>query len=460
MNRSLPALAAAPLALMIALAAGLAPAEAARLLSAKGSQPESYGRIILAFDKSVPVRAKLSGTILVLSYAERAAGGAERLATEMPAFVSTVRRDPDGSGMRLALQRPFRINVQEAGEQVFVDLLPESWAGLPPQLPPEIVADLARRAQRAEAALKAAAPAPVPKPLSLEVAHLPTLTRLSLRLPAELQPAIERSGPATRISLPGAWRLDVADTRGRTKPAIANLATDSDDKATSLVVTPAEGYVVTTERDEDSLTIDVSLKDSAKDSAKDSTKDPASKAGAAGTEPTAREEAARALASPVDAKGEAAAKSAREGQRAGALPAQPTSRAEAKPDAPAPRPARPAGDGMVFAFDRPVPAALFERADLATLVFETGGTIAEPDPGKTGLRMAGEPKRTGGVVTYQFTIPAGRLIDLLPIGDPEAPSGWELVAGEMLSPSETLVTTRLPGTAGRAALEVRVPDPG
>ncbi|WP_238297791.1 hypothetical protein, partial [Methylobacterium soli] len=433
-----PTLAAVPLALVLALTAGLAPAEAARLLSARGSQPENYGRIVLAFDKSVPVRAKLSGTILVLSYAERASGGTERLATEMPAFVSTARRDPDGSGLRLALQRPYRINVQEAGEQVFVDLLPENWAGLPPPLPPEIVADLARRAQKAEAALKAATPPPVPRPLSLEVAHLPSLTRLSIRLPADVQPQIERPGGATRITLPGAWRLDTADTRGRTKPAIASLTTEADDKAASVVVMPAEGYVATTDRDEDSLTIDVALKDTAPKPV-------------AETEPAAPGEAQDAKAAmPARAAPPSAAPSA----PSAAPPAPATSRAEA----PAPRPARPAGDGMVFAFARPVPVALFERADIATLVFETGETIAVPDPGRTGLRMLGEPKRTGGVVAYRFTVPAGRLIDLLPVGDPEAPRGWELVAGESLSPSETLTATRLAGAAGRVG--VRLPDPG
>ena len=73
--------------------------------------------------------------------------------------------------------------MQEAGEKVFVDLLPESWTSLPPPLPPEIVADLARRARSAEAILKSRNPAPVRRPLGVEVAKLPTLTRLTVRLP-------------------------------------------------------------------------------------------------------------------------------------------------------------------------------------------------------------------------------------------------------------------------------------
>jgi hypothetical protein len=35
----------------------------------------------------------------------------------MPAYVAQVRRDPDGSGLRVALQAPYKVNVLEAGER-------------------------------------------------------------------------------------------------------------------------------------------------------------------------------------------------------------------------------------------------------------------------------------------------------------------------------------------------------
>ncbi|MGH1569889.1 hypothetical protein ACRAWG_03490 [Methylobacterium sp. P31] len=164
--------AALPVLALTMLMAAVDPALAARLIGAKGSETGSgaggYGRIVLTFDKPVPVKAKLAGGVLILGYGERIAPGPERLAEEMPAFVSSVRRDPDGTSLRVALQRPYRINLQSAGERVFIDLLPEGWSGLPPPLPPEVVAELARRARVAEEALKARMPEPVRKPLSLE----------------------------------------------------------------------------------------------------------------------------------------------------------------------------------------------------------------------------------------------------------------------------------------------------
>ncbi|EHP83934.1 hypothetical protein MetexDRAFT_6017, partial [Methylorubrum extorquens DSM 13060] len=169
----------------VGLCAATSAAEAARLVSAKGAQPpEGFGRIVLTFDEPVSVKARLSGAILVLNFGEAVGAGPERIAAGMPDYVTVVRRDPDGSALRLALQRPYRVNVQDAGEQVFIDLLPESWNGFLPPLPTEVVADLARRAAAAEASLKARNPAPVPRPLTLELARTDARTRLSLRLPA------------------------------------------------------------------------------------------------------------------------------------------------------------------------------------------------------------------------------------------------------------------------------------
>ena len=42
-----------------------------------------------------------------------------------------------------------------AGERLFIDLLPDSWTGVPPGLPKEVIEDLARRAREAERNLRA-----------------------------------------------------------------------------------------------------------------------------------------------------------------------------------------------------------------------------------------------------------------------------------------------------------------
>ncbi|HEX8417976.1 MAG TPA: hypothetical protein VF641_10275, partial [Methylobacterium sp.] len=235
----------------------IAPASAARLVSIKGMQADRYGRIALTFDGTVAVKARVSGSVLIITYGERSASGSERIALEMPDYVSAVRRDPDSTGMRIALTRPYRVNVQAAAEHVFVDLLPDGWSGLTPPVPPEIVAEIARRAQAAEAALRAATPPAEPKRLALELSQLPTLTRLSLRLPREALPRFESVGAATQVAVPGAWRIDDIGARGRTKPAIEALTVEADAEVARLLVTPAAGYEIRTWRDDDGVTLDV-----------------------------------------------------------------------------------------------------------------------------------------------------------------------------------------------------------
>ncbi|MCJ2043925.1 hypothetical protein MKK58_05160 [Methylobacterium sp. J-078] len=421
-------------------------AEAARLTSIKGAQAERYGRIVLSFDSAVSVKARVSGSVLVLSFSERSGAAAERIAIEMPDYVSAVRRDPDGTGLRLALQRPYRVNVQEAGETVFVDLLPQDWAGLPPALPPEIVAELFQRTRAAELALKAARPPVEPTLLRLELAQLPTLTRLSLRLPPGATSPFDTVGPATRVTVPGAWRIDEAATRGRLKPAIESLQVEPDPAGPRLLVTPAPGYEIRTFRDEDGVTVDVA-------------RVPAPDKAKSGQDKTAQDGAApdKAGAEAIAASQKAAADGVKAGEASrprGAAGGETRARPPADPVV-----QRPAGPGMVFPFQRMPPAALFERAGIANLVFETAETVVVP-VGDALLTPLGPPLRQGRATVLRFPVPRDRLFDLVPAGPTDAPTGWELVASENLAASESLAAIRTTDAAGRIAVSVHLPRPG
>ncbi|KQP50549.1 hypothetical protein [Methylobacterium sp. Leaf108] len=439
------------LAILAAFSRG-ADAEAAKLLAVKGQQADRYGRIVLTFDSQVAVKATVSGSVMVVRFGEASPSGPERIAAEMPDYVTAVRRDPDGTGMRIALQRPFRLNVQSAGEQVFIDLLTEAWSGLPPPLPPETVAELFRRTKAAEAALRAAMPPPEPRRLVLELSHLPTVTRLSLRLPPEAAPRFERIGEAeTRLSIPGAWRIDDVAARGRTKPAIEALAVETDVTGARLRVTPAAGWSVRTDRDEDGVTLDVVRTDPSEPAKSIAIANPLVTAKAAAQAPSP---AAQASSPAAQAPSPAAV-------GAGAQPPAQKPADEMRP-VPAPSPVavvRPDGPGLAFPFKRLPPAALFERAGIATLVFETAEPVPAPAT-EPPFVSVGPPLRTAGVVALRFSVPRDRLLDLVPMGSPEAPTGWELVAGENLSASENLQVTRRSESGGRLAVAVNLPRPG
>lgn len=425
----------AALALLV-LAAAVDPVLAAKLIGAKGTESGSgtggYGRIVLTFDKPVSVKAKLAGGVLLLGYGERIAPGPERLAEEMPVYVSSVRRDPDGTALRVALQRPYRINLQSAGERVFVDLLPEAWSGLPPPLPAEVVAELARRARAAEEALKARMPEPARKALALELARLPTLTRLSLRLPDVAVTTVTAEGPATRVRVIGPWTIDAGETRGRPRPGIAKLATETDATSASLLVTPEDGFTIGTEREERALLLDV-VRRKPPEAVKTAVEVPGP--------PPAEPSAAQPRPAPVPPSR----------AEVPAVPAVP----ERPPEAP---PTRQAGSGLVFPFKTLPPAVLFERGGIATLAFETAEPVVVPAAAQ-GLAPAGPPERRGPLTVLRFPVPQGRLIDLNAVTTGRG-SAWELSAGETLSPSDTIDLARRPDPAGRIGVSLALPRPG
>lgn len=413
------------------LCAWISAAEAARLVSAKGAQAlEGYGRIVLTFDEPVAVKARVSGAILVLTFGEAVTAGPERIAAGMPDYVTVVRRDPDGSALRLALQRPYRLNVQDAGEQVFIDLLPENWNGFLPPLPTEVVADLARRAAAAEASLKARNPPPVPRPLTLELARNEVRTRLSLRLPEGSEAAFAPTGTGTRLTLPGPWRIDDLALRGRLAPNIGRVALETEVGETRIVANPADGVTLATARDEDVVTIDFLTKPASAETA------PAS-----------------AAISGIEAK-EEVRDAAKEPPRPAAQAADASQRRPAPPSSPV---TRKAGSGLVFPFAKRVPAALFERGGVVTLVFATTDPVAVPPPGATGLVALSAPQRSGAFTILRFTAPGGRLVDLVPVTEP---GGWELVTGDSLSPSESLTAQRAPAAQGRLGVTLRLPAAG
>src|SRR5262249_52582315 len=52
------------------------------------------------------------------------------------AYLSGARTDADGRTFRFALAQPVRIHSSASGDRIAVDLVPQSFAGTPPDLPP------------------------------------------------------------------------------------------------------------------------------------------------------------------------------------------------------------------------------------------------------------------------------------------------------------------------------------
>src|SRR5579862_1700039 len=113
-----------------------------------------YARLVLKLAKDVPAEVTTAGSIVVISFKQPVDIPGDKLSDAVPDYVGSARRDPDGSAIRLSLARRVTVNSMTAGERIFVDLLPDTWKGLPPPLPQEVVRELAERARAAERLLR------------------------------------------------------------------------------------------------------------------------------------------------------------------------------------------------------------------------------------------------------------------------------------------------------------------
>jgi hypothetical protein len=113
---------------------------------------KGFGRLIIEF----PARFDLpkykihsENAVLSLEFETPVDLTLPDVAAALPDFVTIARIDPDHKGVRFGLRSTLTVNHIEAGEQLFVDLMPSTWQGLPPSLPPEVVAGLSARAKQA-----------------------------------------------------------------------------------------------------------------------------------------------------------------------------------------------------------------------------------------------------------------------------------------------------------------------
>jgi len=126
------------IALMFSGASQAEPVKGEASFSAGGG----YARLVFKLAEDVDTEVIAAGSILVVRFKRAVDIPVDQLSDAVPDYVGSVRRDPDGSAIRLSLARRVTINTMTAGERVFVDLLPDTWSGHPPGLPPEVIREL------------------------------------------------------------------------------------------------------------------------------------------------------------------------------------------------------------------------------------------------------------------------------------------------------------------------------
>ena len=218
-------------------------------------------RLAFRFAQEVETKAEVSGAILVISFKKSVAVAVDRINSNAPDYISAARRDPDGTAIRLALVRPLKVNTIAAAERVYIDLMPETWKGMLPGLPIEVVDELSRRAREAERQLHHQQLADKQKKVQLrrvKVANQPTFVRYVFDLPDATNVVPETSEGKLTLNFDQQIKWDFADAKAALPASLELIDADTDFDSVAVVFTFNGTPNVRTFREDRSIVVDVS----------------------------------------------------------------------------------------------------------------------------------------------------------------------------------------------------------
>ncbi len=220
---------AAWLSLLIVLLAALRPAFADPIkANVVAGTSGGYARLIFSMSDFNDVSVRQTGNVLIISFKTPVDISVDRLAAQTGGYIGAARRDPDGMAVRLALARKVTVNAMAVGQQYYVDLLPDTWQGLPPGLPKEVVDDLTRRARDAEKSLERAhrlmTLEKIP-PVRVHVATQPTFTRYVFEIPKQISVSSHRAANGLTLSFDAPVNFDLGDVLTALPPTIGTVKT-------------------------------------------------------------------------------------------------------------------------------------------------------------------------------------------------------------------------------------------
>ena len=255
------ALAAFALGALLLIAASLHTASADPIeADVTASVSGGYARLVFSMSDYDAASVRQEGSVLIIRFNTPLDVTVDRLAAQAPDYIGAARRDPDGKAVRLALARKVTVNAMTAGEKYFVDLLPDTWRGLPPGLPQDVVEALARRARDAEKLAarerRLAALGNIP-PVRVHMATEPTFTRYIFGVPAQISVAAEPDKAGLMLSFDAPVRFDLGDIEAALPHAVTAITTQLHDGAASVHFALLGNAKVRTFRDENGYAVDV-----------------------------------------------------------------------------------------------------------------------------------------------------------------------------------------------------------
>jgi tetratricopeptide (TPR) repeat protein len=221
-----------------------------------------YARLVLKLTEDVNSEVTTAGSIIVIRFARPVDVPVDKLSELVPDYVSSARRDPDGSAIRLSLARRATINTMTAGERIYVDFLPDSWSGPPPSLPIEVVRELSERARAAERALRqqrAEALAKKRPPIRVGALVQPTFVRFVFEVPDGVGVSSVLNDGKLTLAFGGTLSFDLADAKIAAPPNVASINQRVEGDQTAVDITLVGDVDIHSFREDTNYIIDVAF---------------------------------------------------------------------------------------------------------------------------------------------------------------------------------------------------------
>ena len=473
----------------------------------KVSTTEGYARLAFRFEKELSVTVQTSYPVMILSFNQPVAVKVDALQSAAPDYISAARLDPDGMSIRIALAHKVKINSTPIAERLYLDLMPETWSGMLPGLPRDVIDELAKRALDAEHQLRlqrAAAKVQKPAAIRVKVATQPTFTRYVFAMPDVANVVPEQSDGKLTLEFDQPLKWDLADARASMPATLKSIDADLDEDSVAVTFKFNGTPTVRSFREDRSIVVDVGhdgrkpkvaeqgaqpKQGAATPAAAPAIKPPktvAAEQAAAAPSPKAEPAPPPAAAAAPPAPAVAAAPAA-----APPAPAAPATVAPAAPVSPAVKVAAPAppsppvkpaaaesklpapnpnalvvaeltqsGDALraEFPFVAATPAAVFHRADMLWLVFDSAAkidlTALNHDTSRV-IRSATLERGADGEAIVRIKLERPRLTSL----EADGPGWIVTIADTAKAPSHPLYINRSVAGENRASITIPFDDP-
>ncbi len=336
------------------------------------SNDDGFGRLVFDFTDRLdlpPYEAKVDNGVLAVTFDAPVNGIVPEMTGALPDYITAGRMDPDRKGIRFGLKPGVTTHMMEAGERLFIDLLPSTWEGLPPSLPQPIVDELATRAKNAEELAAQQQKAELAKKLNpqgtLTVGSNPTFLRLQFDWTTDTEAHYVQDGNKATLTFDWPVAVDLYPLKADPPPEVTGASDSVSVMGSKIEIALADGvtprFYSPSSRQ---FTVDIDL--TSAEVAKNQT------TAQAAAQKADADAAAKALAAKQAAVASAVANGGVEdsAMQSAFVPGTPIT----------PTVDQVAGTVRVtFPFDADTASAVFRRGDTLWMLFDTPTTIKQPE---------------------------------------------------------------------------------